>query len=118
VTNTERELTDQALITIGRHRFSATVCGDEVAHGKPDPEPYRTAARLLGVDPAACLAIEDSPTGAEAASSAGCAVLVIPSEAAVPSGPRRTLRNSLVGVTLDDLAAAFNGTLEHREDLR
>jgi HAD superfamily hydrolase (TIGR01509 family) len=118
VTNTERELTDQALNTIGRHRFAVTVCGDEVAHGKPDPEPYRKAARLLGVDPATCLAIEDSPTGTEAAASAGCAVLVIPSEAAVPAGPRRTQRKSLVGVTLDDLAAAANGTLEHREDLR
>jgi HAD superfamily hydrolase (TIGR01509 family) len=118
VTNTERELTDQALNTIGRHRFSVTVCGDEVAHGKPAPEPYLKAAQLLGADPATCLAIEDSPTGTEAASSAGCAVLVIPSEAAVPTGPRRTLRTSLVGVTLDDLAAASNGTLEHREDLR
>jgi beta-phosphoglucomutase-like phosphatase (HAD superfamily) len=73
---------------------------------------------LLDVDPAWCLAIEDSPTGSQAASAAGCAVLVIPSEAPVPSGPGRTLRTSLTGLTLADLAAASNGTLEHREDLR
>ena len=118
VTNTERELTDEALETIGRHRFEATVCGDEVPLGKPQPDPYLKAARLLGVDPSRCLAVEDSPTGSQAASAAGCAVIVIPSEAPVPGGPRRTLRESLVGLTLDDLAAASNGTLEHREDLR
>jgi HAD superfamily hydrolase (TIGR01509 family) len=118
VTNTERELTDQALETIGRHRFAVTVCGDEVPNGKPQPDPYLRAARLLDVDPTACLAIEDSPTGTQAATAAGCAVLVIPSEATVPAGSGRTLRASLVGLTLDDLAAASNGTLEHREDLR
>jgi HAD superfamily hydrolase (TIGR01509 family) len=118
VTNTERSLTELALETIGRNRFTATVCGDEVARGKPQPDPYLKAARLLDVDPAWCLAIEDSPTGSQAASAAGCAVLVIPSEAPVPSGPGRTLRKSLTGLTLADLAAASNGTLEHREDLR
>jgi beta-phosphoglucomutase-like phosphatase (HAD superfamily) len=45
VTNTERELTDQALKSIGAHYFTATVCGDEVPHGKPAPDPYRRAPR-------------------------------------------------------------------------
>ena len=31
--------------------FAAVVTGDEVSHGKPHPEPYRAAARLLGVSP-------------------------------------------------------------------
>ena len=38
VTNTHRALTDKALNSIGRHYFSATVCGDEVPTGKPAPD--------------------------------------------------------------------------------
>jgi beta-phosphoglucomutase-like phosphatase (HAD superfamily) len=68
---------------------------------KPDPWPYLTAARLLGVDPARCVAIEDSATGVASAEAAGCAVLAVPCDAPVPAGPRRTLRDSLVGVDMD-----------------
>ncbi|MGB3771868.1 MAG: HAD family phosphatase [Rhodococcus sp. (in: high G+C Gram-positive bacteria)] len=107
VTNTERALTEIALGTLGRHRFAATVCGDEVIDAKPAPDPYLRAAMLLGVDPSTCVAIEDSPTGTEAAVAAGCAVLVVPSEVAVPAGPRRTLRTSLEGLTVDDLRSAL-----------
>src|SRR4051812_547276 len=49
VTATERHLVELALRTIGRGRFDAIVAGDEVSLPKPDPEPYRTAAELLGV---------------------------------------------------------------------
>lgn len=107
VTNTGRVLTEDALHTLGRERFTATVCGDEVAHGKPAPDPYLRAAELLGVDPADCLAVEDSPTGAAAAEAAGCAVLVVPLEVDVPTSPRRTHRASLTGLTGADLAAAW-----------
>ncbi|GAA4474562.1 HAD family hydrolase [Rhodococcus olei] len=103
VTNTERELCEFALDTLGREHFDHSVCGDEVAAGKPDPAPYLRAAELLGVDPEHCLAVEDSPTGAAAAQAAGCAVLVVPSLIEVPSGPRRTFRDSLVGLAADDL---------------
>ena len=60
VTNTRRSLTERALNSIGRQYFSATVCGDEVAAGKPAPDPYLRAAVLLGESPDRCLAIEDS----------------------------------------------------------
>ncbi len=56
VTNTVRELTEVALETIGRGRFTTTVCGDEVAVGKPAPDPYLRAAELLGVPSAALFA--------------------------------------------------------------
>ncbi|MBY6436262.1 HAD family phosphatase [Rhodococcus kroppenstedtii] len=103
VTNTERALTEVALETLGRHRFDATVCGDEVDSAKPAPDPYLRAARLLGVDTTSCVAVEDSPTGTQAASTAGCAVLVVGTEVPVPAGPGRTFRNGLVGVTVDEL---------------
>ena len=103
VTNTQRVLTDRALHSIGRHYFSATVCGDEVPRGKPAPDAYRRAAALLGVAPAACLAIEDSVTGTAAAESAGCAVLVVPNDVAVPLGPRRVQISSLAEVDVAGL---------------
>ena len=96
VTNTQRELADRALASIGRHRFSVTVCGDEVPSGKPAPDAYLRAAELLGLAPAECLAVEDSVTGAAAAESAGCAVLVVPNEVPVPGGRRRRHADSLV----------------------
>lgn len=103
VTNTLRTLTDRALNSIGRHYFSVTVCGDEVARGKPAPDVYERAAALLGLDPGACLAIEDSVTGTAAAEGAGCPVLVVPNDVAVPTGPRRRQISSLAGLRAADL---------------
>jgi HAD superfamily hydrolase (TIGR01509 family) len=107
VTNTERALTEAALDSIGREHFAVSVCADEVASGKPDPDLYLRAAELLGVAPARCLAVEDSPNGALAAERAGAAVLVVPCDVPVPAGPGRVLRPSLVGLTRDDLHASY-----------
>lgn len=105
VTSTERALTELALDTIGREFFDVTVCGDEVdGLNKPHPEPYLRAARLLGVEPARCVAVEDSPPGAESAEAAGCTVLVVPNDVPVEPGPRRFFRTTLVGVNADVLA--------------
>jgi HAD superfamily hydrolase (TIGR01509 family) len=110
VTSTERMLTEVALDSIGRDLFDVTVCGDEVdGQHKPLPRPYRLAAELLGVDPACCVAVEDSVAGVTSAVAAGCTVLVVPAEAPVPAGERRVLRDTLVGVTADDLAGLLVG---------
>ncbi|MEZ0363274.1 HAD family hydrolase [Mycobacterium sp. pUA109] len=103
VTNTPRALAERALDSIGRHYFAASVCGDEVPRGKPAPDPYRRAAALLSVEPRCCLAIEDSVTGAAAADAAGCPVLVVPNQVAVPDGPRRHRVASLAGLDVADL---------------
>lgn len=103
VTNTERVLVDRALVMLGEEFFDHSVCGDEVARGKPAADPYLRGAHLLGLDPAQCLAIEDSPTGTASASAAGCAVLVVPCEVDVPDGPGRVFRESLVDISVRDL---------------
>ncbi|MEJ2859531.1 HAD family hydrolase [Actinomycetospora flava] len=118
VTSTYRELTDVALDSIGRGFFDVTVCGDEVSATKPDPAPYRRAAELLGVDVTACVAVEDSPTGTRSAVAAGATVLVVPAEVAVPPGERRVLRESLVGVTVDDLREVLRSGAPVRGDHR
>ena len=106
VTSTERDLVEIALDTIGRDNFDVTVCGDEVdGKNKPLPEPYLKACRLLGVDPAGCVAIEDSPTGVSSAVAAGTTVLVVPCEVDVDPGERRVFRTSLEGLTVADLTA-------------
>jgi beta-phosphoglucomutase-like phosphatase (HAD superfamily) len=109
VTSTHRRLTEVALDTIGRQYFAATVCGDEVGHPKPHPEPYLTAAAQLGVVPELCVAIEDSLLGIVAAENAGCVVVAVPSEVEIEPAPTRTIRPSLVGMTVDDLAALVAG---------
>lgn len=116
VTNTQRALTDRALNSIGRHFFSVTVCGDEVTRGKPAPDVYLRAAELLGLRPAACLAIEDSVTGTAAAESAGCPVLVVPNDVAVPGGPRRRHVSSLAGLRAADLHTVHCELTTRRED--
>ena len=105
VTSTNRPLTEIALDTLGRELFAASVCGDEVVHPKPHPEPYLTAAALIGASPEQCVAIEDSPLGIAAAEAAGCAVLAVPSEVAIEPAPTRSVRDSLAGLTVQHLAA-------------
>lgn len=108
VTNTRRVLTERALDSIGRHYFAVSVCGDEVLRGKPAPDPYRQAAQLLGLDPEHCLAIEDSVTGAASAEDAGCPVLVVPNDVAVPVSARRRHVSSLAGVDLRRLRDIYD----------
>ncbi len=100
VTATRRRLVETALETIGRRYFAAVVCGDDITETKPHPGPYRTAAALLGVAPAHCVAIEDSPTGLASATAAGCVVLGVPSEVDLSGTPGVTLTDSLTTVTV------------------
>lgn len=51
--------------------FEAIVAGEDVKCGKPDPEPYHKAVRLLQMEPSDMIVIEDSPLGVESALSAG-----------------------------------------------
>lgn len=53
------------------------VTADDVTRGKPDPEPFLLAARVLGVDPARCLVVEDAPAGLTAGRAAGMTTLAV-----------------------------------------
>ncbi|TFE29755.1 HAD family phosphatase [Frankia sp. B2] len=79
VSSSFRDLMEPVLHVVGDEFFAVTVAGDEVTRRKPDPEPYLTAARVLGVDPVRCVVLEDSPSGARAGVAAGCATIMIPS---------------------------------------
>jgi HAD superfamily hydrolase (TIGR01509 family) len=104
VTSTGRRLVEVALDTLGRENFDVVVCGDEVRLPKPDPDPYQTAARLLGVRIEECVAIEDSPTGVASAVASGAAVLAVPAELELPETDGVHLLSTLEGVDPEYLA--------------
>ena len=59
--------------------FDEVVTADDVSEGKPAPDIFLRAAKLLGVNPVMCLALEDAPSGILAAQRAGMEVIAIPS---------------------------------------
>ncbi|MEE9513553.1 MAG: HAD family phosphatase [Anaerolineales bacterium] len=63
-----------------QHRFQAVIGSDQVPEGKPAPDVYLATAAALAVGPQDCLAIEDSPTGLQAALNAGMRCIVVPNE--------------------------------------
>lgn len=81
--------------------LSASVSTEEVAAGKPAPDGFLRAAELLGVEPAACLAIEDSTNGVLSALNAGMAVVCIPPAFHPPSDD--VLARTTVLQSLDEL---------------
>jgi len=48
------------------------ITAEDVSQGKPHPQPYQTLLRMLCISPKRCLVFEDSQTGIEAATAAGC----------------------------------------------
>jgi HAD superfamily hydrolase (TIGR01509 family) len=110
VTSSEQVIMDAVLTSLARHDigFTATVCGADVSEPKPDPEPYRLAATLLGADPRYCAALEDSPNGVVSALAAGCITIAVPGVAPVEPRPGLLIVPSLADVDLAllrDLAA-------------
>lgn len=79
VSSGERRLVEANLSAVG---VAATVrfalAREDVRRTKPDPEPYRTACARLGLAPADCLAVEDTPVGVRSASAAGLRVVAWP----------------------------------------
>ena len=76
---------------------------------KPDPEPYLTAARLLGVDIADCVAVEDSRAGIASALASGARAVAIEVMQPVAAQPGLTRIASLADLTLPTLARIAAG---------
>jgi HAD superfamily hydrolase (TIGR01509 family) len=96
--SSNRPLIDAALVSsdMARH-FRATVSWEEVGCGKPAPDVYLEAARRLAVEPAACVAIEDSTNGIRSAAAAAMGVIAIPNKQFEPA----PLALALAAVVLD-----------------
>lgn len=103
VTASPRAVVAAIAAQLPANAFDVIVAAEDVVQGKPDPEPYLTAARLLAVAPSRCVAVEDSPIGVESAQRAGCFVVAVPHHAPVAEAPRRLVLPSLAGITWDDI---------------
>jgi HAD superfamily hydrolase (TIGR01509 family) len=105
VTMSYRRFVQPVLDALPHGTFDAVVTGESVTRGKPDPEPYLAAARVLGVAAADTVAIEDSSIGAASAAAAGCRVLVVPNHVPVEPGAGLAFSATLAGVSAPDLVA-------------
>lgn len=80
--------------------LDAVVTAEEVSVGKPSPEGYLTTCRRLGVDPAACAAVEDSPSGVRALAAAGVGTII----GITTTAPAAALRAAGAGTVVADLS--------------
>lgn len=76
VTSGTHDLVEARIRATGLPHPPVVVTASDVERGKPWPDPWLEGARRLGVDPAACVVIEDTVAGLEAARAAGCRALV------------------------------------------
>ncbi len=81
--------------------FDAEVTGDEIEHGKPDPDIYLLAGERLGTPPGSCVVLEDAPAGLAAAAAAGMHRLWVPNPTSAGLDPVVS-----VDARLTDLLAA------------
>ena len=107
VTMSWESLATAVVKNLPKGSFSAVITGDVVSHGKPHPEPYLAAARLLGVDLGACIAIEDSPPGVASAVAAGIPTIAVPHHVEVPETVGSVQISTLAGLTPPDLLNLF-----------
>ncbi len=83
VSNSSRRIVDANLATLELLPYlQFSISLDDVANGKPHPEPYTMAARRLGIEPQRLLAVEDSESGLASASAAGLRTAAIGSNRA------------------------------------
>jgi HAD superfamily hydrolase (TIGR01509 family) len=94
--NAQERLTGAGILD----RFATVVTVSDVTNPKPHAEPYLLAAERLGIDPAACVAVEDSPNGLAAAAAAGMMALLVPDLA-----PVTPVTQALATAVLPDLHA-------------
>ncbi|WP_312178381.1 HAD family phosphatase [Arthrobacter sp.] len=102
-----KEIAEQ--LPAGTFRFLVT--GEMVTLGKPDPEPYLLAAKLMGeelgtdVDLDRAIAVEDSLPGVASAKASGAVTVAVPNAVDVPEQPGITRWETLAGRTVADLDA-------------
>jgi HAD superfamily hydrolase (TIGR01509 family) len=103
--SSNRPLIDLVLALAGLERcFRVTVSSEEVARGKPAPDVYVEAARRLGAEPGACVAIEDSRSGILSAKAAGMSVVALPNPHFPPDETALAASDAVLR-SLDELTA-------------
>lgn len=114
VTMSYRELAEVVAAGAPEGTFATIVPGDEVAKGKPDPEPYLTAAERLGVAATDCVAVEDSPVGITSALASGARTIGVEAVMPVEERPGLSRFRSLDGVGLELVCRIAGGDVVDR----
>lgn len=94
--------------------FAAIVSGDQIAHGKPDPETYTTVVQLLGLTPAECVVLEDAKSGIASAKGAGCFCIAISN----PQAPAEIGRADQIVTSWDEVTLPVLANLRQKEPTR
>jgi HAD superfamily hydrolase (TIGR01509 family) len=103
VSNSGRRIVDANIKALGIGDMIAfSLSLDDVSSGKPDPEPYREAARRFGAEPKAVVAVEDSGAGARSARAAGLYVVGYGPEGDAFVGADRSIARIMEVVALFD----------------
>lgn len=101
-TSTQKSSAEKSLHRIGAWDYlSGVVYGDEVEHGKPEPDIFLRAAEYIGCKPCECIVIEDSINGIKAGYAAGMRVVHIPDTIEINDDIRSL--TSVVCQSLDDV---------------
>lgn len=101
-TSTQKSSAEKSLHRIGAWDYlSGVVYGDEVEHGKPEPDIFLRAAEYIGCKPCECIVIEDSINGIKAGYAAGMKVVHIPDTIEIDDNIRSL--TSVVCQSLDDV---------------
>lgn len=78
VSGSDRPIVDDIIQTLYPETFKAIVSGDDVERGKPQPDPYLKAMKMLGISSHEAIVIENAPMGVESAKKAGLCCIAIP----------------------------------------
>jgi sugar-phosphatase len=106
VTSGTRALAQSRIRAAALPTPAVLVSADDVLRGKPDPEPWLKAAKLLGVAAAECVVLEDTPAGIDSARAAGMRVIAL-----TTTYPTPVLQAAeFVVATLKDIQIASSGT--------
>ena len=109
-TSTRNPLASHKLRQAGLEPYFPVICtASDVAHPKPAPDVYLLAASRLGVEPARCLVLEDSPTGVRAALAAGMTAIQVP-DLVQPDAGTRALGHR-IAASLEDVLPLLQAAL-------
>ncbi len=111
-TSCTRRLAEVRIRAAGLPMPKHMITSNDVQHGKPDPEPYRKAAQILGFPPADCIVVEDAPAGIRAGQASGARVLALRTTAPDPE-----LTQSGATWIINDLASLRVISSDHRDAL-
>jgi sugar-phosphatase len=111
-TSCTRRLAEVRIRAAGLPMPKHLITSSDVRRGKPDPEPYITAAKILGFAPRDCVVMEDAPAGIRAGKAAGCRVLALRTTAHDPE-----LTQAGATWIVNDLASLRVNSSDHYDHL-